>query len=131
MGLNYNFAYIQAMIHRMMEEYNLEVMLYDRSAEVLVWSPEYFYDPANELTIQGLAEGFGFAESEQEGLIEELISSQDYFFEGERAGRKLIVQVLEITGTRWGIIVSYPKSLVFHSVLQSLLPPFLIFILVL
>ncbi len=129
-GLNYNFAYIQAMIRKMIEEYQREVMLYDRSSEVLIWSSDYFYDPENELTIGKLVEGFGYAEPEKEGLIEQLVSSEGYFFEGESAEGKQIVQVLEITGTRWGLIVTYPMSLVYHSVFKSLLPPFAIFILV-
>ena len=129
-GLNYNFAYIQAMIRRMIEEYQREVMLYDRSSEVLIWSSSYFYDPANEVTIQKIVEGFGHTDTEKDGLLEQLINSEDYFFEGESAEGKLIVQVLEITGTRWGLIVTYPVSLVYHSVFESLLPPFIIFIFV-
>lgn len=129
-GLNYNFAYIQAMIRRMIEEHQREVMLYDRSSEVLIWSSNYFYDPADELTIQTLIEGFGYSDTEEDGLRERLVDSEDYFFEGESAEGKMIVQVLEITGTRWGLIVTYPVALVYHSVLESLLPPFITFILV-
>ena len=129
-GLNYNFAYIQAMIRKMIEEYQREVMLYDRDSEVLIWSSHYFYDPTSEVTIQQMAEDFGYADNEQDGLIEQLITAEDYFFEGETAEGEMIVQVLKITGTRWGLIVTYPVSLVYHSVFRSLLPPFVIFILI-
>jgi methyl-accepting chemotaxis protein len=133
-ALNYSFTPIIAIIRELMESYNVRISLFDTVGGYMLWEEledsTYFWDPENLVTITTKVDDLLKGQDNKSDIVTGLVNTEQFFFEGDGLDGASLIQSLHIPNTRWGILVTYPVSLVYREVLSSILPPIILFIIV-
>lgn len=133
-ALNYSFDPIVSILRDLKEKYNIEITLYDYVGKYLLWKDlpdsSYFYDPQNIIKMEDLVKNYQSKDFDPESLLNSIITESKFSFTGETLQGKSLLESVLIPGTRWGILISIPLSIIYTDVISTLLPPMLIFLLI-
>ncbi len=133
-AFNYRLTPIIALIKAQMENYGVDISLYDTTGQYVLWHKfadrEYFYDPKNTVPLTTLLEGLGYTGAEGTALAETLTSGDGHYFDAASERGDLMVQSVRVPGTRWALLVQFPRSQVVSELLSSIVPPLLLFLVV-
>ena len=131
-ALNYSFDPIIATLRGLMEEYSVDISLFDTTGEYLLWNQfadqTYFYNPDQIITLTTLAGSLGYPDETIPGLVSDTIEKESHYFEGNTSRGPAMMQSIHIPYTRWAVIVIRPLSEIYVELIETILPPLLTFL---
>ncbi|GAB1432345.1 methyl-accepting chemotaxis protein [Spirochaetota bacterium] len=130
---NYQLTPIIDIIKKQIEAYGVEVSFYDTMGAYMLWDEsngeEYYFKPGSPLLLSEFLEAYGYQKDEAGGISDKLLSRNTEQFELEKNGSKYMAVSLSIPGTRWSLLIKYPRQIVVNELIRAILPPVIIFFL--
>ncbi len=124
-ALDTSFHYIGDRLTELLNTYEIELMLYSRINNTLMWTQD---GPGNT-PLQELMQELGYETDEAQTLAETLHSGVPYYFESRANGLQGVrmIQSLPVTASdQWGVMVSMDQQLIQAEVLNTVIGPTLI-----
>ncbi len=124
-AFNYRFNRVVDLLEMLAEEHGVGVALYDTLNQEVIWSgltseAPYFYDVDSPLDLETLAASLTGEDSASDQLVARLNLDDDAGFDARRAGH--LLHAAPVDGTRWSVLVSFPRAVAMRASRASKLP---------
>lgn len=124
-ALDTNFGRIGDALDEMVEREGVEVSLFSRSSETVIWSP----GGVEGYPISGMVTQLGFPDEEVGSIVASIVGEEAFFFEGRSIedNTAYLLETSPLTATtEWGVLLSVDRAMIRADLVRTVIIPLVI-----